>query len=112
MATEFAPAVTTKATVAHVRRVMEEVLTVYLFSIGKNFPLQRPFTVNLANDLHLPPVGRDLERICIRLSEVLFCEKPSVETRAEWSEFLDGKRVAALMPAEVQESQQSQRSSL
>jgi hypothetical protein len=80
---------TTKATVSHVQRVIRDVLTVYLFSIGKPYPQQLESTMTLAGDLYLPPGSEEMERVCARLSDVLLCETPASAMHRRWIGFLD-----------------------
>jgi hypothetical protein len=89
MLTEIAIAVTTKATVSHVRQVIGEVLAVYLFSIGKGFPPKIEWTADLFDYLQIKPSGHEMKMLCNRLSEVFFCEQPTFKTRKQWITLMD-----------------------
>jgi len=80
--------ITRRATVSQVRYIIRDALKNYLSAIGRIHPRHLEL-VSLKDDLCLPPEGEELEVICNRISAQLFCDRPSLETRAQWTEFLD-----------------------
>jgi hypothetical protein len=78
-----------KPTVSHVKHIVGQTITEYLRSIRESIPSLTDMTLDLAEDLYLPPHRRDLEILCNRLSAELFCETPSGEQRRQWAKLSD-----------------------
>jgi hypothetical protein len=91
MTAALAPLFATKRpVVSEVRRVVNKVLKDDLFPIGKGSYIREKSVMDFADDLLLVALDfSQQELITDRISDELFCARPTPEIRAQWNGYSD-----------------------